>query len=389
MSCPEKPENIGSTWLVGELPLVITCGRTPSNAPLGLPDALAFTLELDPLSGTMRQQRSLVVEQALRAGYGEGAVISGSMDDEGLGKRYAEDFLAYVERSVPSLGGKRILEIGCGTGYLLSLLRDRGAIVVGIEPGPQGRKGGMRFGVRVVQGFFPEPAVKGPFDIVIAHAVLEHCADPMAFLDSIRATLAENGRALFAVPNCEPYIAAGDLSCLLHQHWSYFTADSLRALTARAGLSAEIQQARLPGTLYCAATPGSSDKRPVPTGSLQSIARYRQRSTATLQRLAGILASSATAARSVGIYVPGRLINALAVSRQQQPAIKLRFFDDDPKLRGRFYPGFATAIEGWQDYVDRPVDTMIVASNTFGHVIRERLDRLGLSEVKVWRDLFP
>jgi 2-polyprenyl-3-methyl-5-hydroxy-6-metoxy-1,4-benzoquinol methylase len=389
VSSPEKPESTSSSWLVGDLPLVITCGRTPSNAPLGLPDALPFTLELDPLSGTIRQQRSAVVEQALRAGYGEGAVISGSMDDEGLGKRYADDFLAYVERIVPSLGGKRILEIGCGTGYLLSLLRDRGATVVGIEPGPQGKAGGRRFGVRVVQGFFPEPEVKGPFDIVIAHAVLEHCADPMAFLDSIRATLAENGHALLAVPNCEPYVAAGDLSCLLHQHWSYFTAASLQALTARAGLCAEVQQAKLPGTLYCAATPGPSNSRQVPAGDLQSITQYRQRSTAMLQRLAGILASSAAGGRSIGIYVPGRLINALTVSRQQLPVLKLRFFDDDPNLRGRFYPGFPIAIEGWQDYIDRPVDTMLVVSNTFGHMIRERLDRLGLSEVKVWRDLFP
>lgn len=387
MSSPESPQDTGAAWCVGELPFVITCGQTPSNASLGLPDALPFTLELDPLSGTIRQQRSALVEQALRTGYGEGAVISGSMDDEGLGQRYAGDFLAYLERVVPSLSGQRILEIGCGTGYLLSLLRDRGATVLGIEPGPQGEAGARRFGVRVVQGFFPEPEVQGPFDIVIAHAVLEHCADPMAFLADIRATLAENGRALFAVPNCEPYIAAGDLSCLLHQHWSYFTADTLEALAARAGLRAEVQQAKLAGTLYCVATPGSSDKRRVPADP-ESIGHYRQRSTAMLQRLAGILASSGTGGRSIGIYVPGRLINALAVGRQQLPGLKLRFFDDDPNLRGRFYPGFPIAIESWQDYVDRPVDTMLVVSSTFGNVIRERLDRLGLSEVKMWRDLF-
>ena len=388
MAFPENPDHARATWLVGDLPLVITCGRTPSNAALGLPDALPFTLELDPLSGTIRQQRSAVVEESLRAGYGEGAVISGSMDDAGLGQRYAGDFLAYIERVIPSLAGKRILEIGCGTGYLLSLLRDRGATVVGIEPGPQGKIGAQRFGVRVVQGFFPESAVPGPFDIVIAHAVLEHCADPMAFLASIRAALAENGHVVFAVPNCEPHLLAGDLSCLLHQHWSYFTADSLQALTARAGLRAEVEQAKLAGILYCTATPGSSNGQPAPADELPSITRYRERSLAMLQNLAGVLAASAAGGRSVGIYVPGRLINALAVGRQQLPAVKLRFFDDDPDLRGRFYPGFPVAIEGWQDYVARPVDIMLVMSNTFGHVIRDRLDRLGRSEVMLWRDFF-
>ena len=250
------------------------------------------------------------------------ATISGSMDDAGLGQRYAGSFLAYVERVIPSLHGKRILEIGCGTGYLLSLLRDRGATVVGIEPGPQGKIGAQRFGVRVVQGFFPEPEVPGPFDIVIAHAVLEHCAEPMTFLASIRAALAENGHVLLAVPNCEPYLLAGDLSCLLHQHWSYFTVDSLQALMARAGLRAAVEQAELAGTLYCAATPGSI--RPVAAGELPSIARYRERSLVMLQKLADVLAASAAAGRSAGIYVPGRVINALAVGRQHLPERRRR-----------------------------------------------------------------
>jgi SAM-dependent methyltransferase len=353
-----------------------------------LPDALPFTLERDPLSGAIRQQRSEVVEQALRAGYGEGAVISGSMDDAGLGQRYAGDFLAYVERVIPSLLGKRVLEIGCGTGYLLSLLRDRGATVVGIEPGPQGTMGARRFGVRIVTGFFPEPAVQGPFDIVIAHAVLEHCADPMGFLASIRAALTESGCALFAVPNCEPYLFAGDLSCLLHQHWGYFTAGTLRTLMARAGMQAAVEQAKLAGTLYCAATRGPGESGAAPTAEHPSISGYRERSLLMLQKLAGMLAKSATGGRSVGVYVPGRLINALAVGRRHLPAVQLRFFDDDPDLRGRFYPGFPVPIEGWQDYIAKPVDTMLVMSNTFGHVIHERLIKLGRSEVRLWRDLF-
>jgi hypothetical protein len=151
-----------------------------------------------------------------------------------------------------------------------------------------------------------------------------------------------------------------------------------------------VEQAKLAGTLYCTATPtpGSGNSRPVPAGELPSITRYREGSQRMLQRLERVLAASAAGGRRVGIYVPGRLINALAVGRRQLPAVELRFFDDDPDLRGRFYPGFPLAIEGWQDYVARPVDTMLVMSTTFGHVIRDRLDRLGRSEVMLWRDLF-
>jgi hypothetical protein len=157
---------------------------------------------------------------------------------------------------------------------------------------------------------------------------------------------------------------------------------------ARAGLRAAVEQAKLAGTLYCTATPGASNSRPAPARELPAITRYRERSLLMLHRLADVLAASAAGGRSVGIYVPGRLINALAVGRHRLPAVELRFFDDDPDLRGKFYPGFPLAIESWEDYLAVPVDTMLVMSNTFGHVIRERLDRVGRSEVKAWSEFF-
>jgi hypothetical protein len=368
---------------------MVTCGTTPSNAPLGLPDTLPFALEFDSFTGTIRQVRNSLVERALQVGYGEGAVISGAMDSAGIGQRYAEDFLAHIKRVVPSLRGKRILEIGCGTGYLLSLLRDGGADVVGIEPGPHGEAGGRRFGVRILQGFFPHPALQGPFDLVLAYAVLEHLADPLELLDSIGSVLAPEGCAILAVPDCQPYLTAGDLSCLLHQHWSYFTAESLQTLLGCAGFDAKVHPAAFGGSLYCAARPlairGASKAG---SGDPHSLTRYRETSVGMLNRLAAILQSCTTARKSLGVYVPGRLINALAVGRYDLSGKSVRFFDDNPELRGRFFPGFATQIESWQDYVEQPVDMMLIMSNTFGLAIRQRVDRLGRSEVKTWDELF-
>lgn len=62
------------------------------------------------------------------------------MDDNGIGKLYADDFIKYIHEE-ENIAGKKILEIGCGTGYLLYELQKEGAEVLGIEPGTYGIKG--------------------------------------------------------------------------------------------------------------------------------------------------------------------------------------------------------------------------------------------------------
>jgi SAM-dependent methyltransferase len=386
---PEADRHVAAReWHVGSLPFLITCGATPSNEPLGVPDRLPFVLEQDGTTGVLRQKHDDAVERALEAGYREGAVISGVMDDSGIGQRYALDFLAYIERQIPALRGKRVLEIGCGTGYLLSLLRDRGATVIGVEPGRHGVEGAKRFGVQVLPGFFPSPQITGEFDLVIAYAVIEHLSDVAKFLAEIRAALTADGIAILAAPDCRPYLAAGDLSCLIHQHWSYFTAATLRATVERSGFSAEITEAGFGGSLYCTARRAGGAPTKPPAADERGLERYRMASGSMLEKLRTLLSTHAASDQSLGIYVPGRIINALAVLGTDRGAQRLRFFDDNPQMRGLFYPGFPYPIEGWQEYLDRPATTMLIMSNTFGGTIRARIEALGGRHVLGWDDLF-
>ncbi|MFM6053078.1 MAG: class I SAM-dependent methyltransferase, partial [Sphaerospermopsis kisseleviana] len=105
-----------------------------------------------------------------------------------------------------------------------------GADVMGIEPGIHGQAGSQRFGVPVVRDFFPSSKVSRSFDIITAFFVLEHLRDVQNFLMNIREHLKNDGILFLSVPDCEPYLAHGDISFLFHEHWNYFTEQSLYAV---------------------------------------------------------------------------------------------------------------------------------------------------------------
>ncbi len=379
-----------SRWTVGELPFCFRHLSVPSNASYGLPDRLSFALEEDGATGLVRQAFNSRVAAALDEAYRQGSVLSGAMEEQGLGRQYAMDFVRHIQTAVPDIQGRRILEIGCGSGYLLSLLRERGGAVVGIEPGPQGAAAFERFGVRVIQDFFPSEKVQDLFDIVIAYAVLEHLPDPWAFLRDVRNQLAPRGVAVLAVPDCEPYLLSGDLSCLIHEHWSYFTAGSLRRVVEGAGLSADVVPAGFGGSLYCVARLDGAGIVPPPSDGTGTLAAYRRLSVDMLQRFKGVMAEALARGQEVGIYAAGRMVNALALLGLPSADMKrIRLFDDNDLLHGQYYPGWPTPIENRADYERRPPDLTVVASRSFGNqIIRSLSEMHAGGRILGWNDLY-
>jgi SAM-dependent methyltransferase len=379
-------------WQMGEIPFFLQCFDSPTNAPFGLPDVLPFTLECDPKDGVIRQQRNRTVEMALEMGYKRGSEISGVMDDVGIGQSYAKDFIRYIDEIEPSLQGKRILEIGCGKGYLLSLLKARGADVLGIEPGPHGQEGGKRFEVPVTQGFFPSCLKETGFDFIVAYAVLEHLLHPEEFLASVMKNLSPDGRVILAVPDCSPYLSTGDISCLLHEHWSYFCHDSLDRLMRRCGLLPQIRGATFGGILYCTATPHDfSAQEPALSDERHSLSHYRHHAQVAMERLREFfqMLRTESADNSIGVYVPGRFLNMLSLLGEDAAGLSLRFFDDNDALHGKFYPTFPILIEGFTDFARKPTDWVIVTSNTFGASIASKLRETAPStRIATWGDFF-
>lgn len=368
-----------STWHIASLPFVWGAQTSPSN-PQGLPDALPFSLSFDSRSGLLVQQPDAAVEAALTRAYEVGSVLGSNVAEDGIGRSYADDFLAFIDRSLEQEGSDRhsVLEIGCGNGYLLSRMSSMFGTAIGVEPGPQGQEGSRRYGVNIVQGFFPVPEVAGRYSAIVLMSVLEHVQDPARFVTGLLDHLAPGGRIFISVPNEGAYIENGDVSTLFHEHWSYFDMQTLRATMALAGLDIRCdEESSFGGSLYACLVPSITGQRLGETerqANIDVARRYITQSRAHCDTLREACEQMMAGNRSLGVYVPARFVNALGIAGISSQAI--RFFDDDPSLHGTYYPGIPVRIEAREDLLRTPTDAVLIMSRTFGPQLAVTLRQL-------------
>ena len=379
---------------IGLLPFVFGPLSQPRNGA-DLPDFLPFSIDIDPKTGTMTQMSNAHVSHALESAYRMGSHISGMMDDSGIGKEYADDFIRFLKSILAKdrFDGLRILEIGCGTGYLLYLLKNLGAEVIGIEPGRHGQEGSIRYGVPVVQDFFPSSEIRGYYDLIILYGVIEHIEEPISFLQEAAKLLNPGGRIALSVPDCQPYMQSGDISLLLHEHWNYYTQKTLRTTILQA-LEGDVRifNSSYGGALYALATIGSARKMPPNTdlaARLLEAQRFCSLIQVNINKVASVLEAALQKDETVGIYVPGRAINTLSILQNKMKLPKLRFFDDNPYLYRKYYPGFPYPIESKNDLFEKPANTVLVFSKSFGDQIKTALSReLPNLDIMVWDEIF-
>ncbi|WP_435875383.1 class I SAM-dependent methyltransferase [Nonomuraea dietziae] len=103
------------------------------------------------------------------------------------------------------VAGRRILDVGCGAGPLLAALREKGAIVTGVDPSvkmldlARQRLGEGAALHQAGLGGAPLPFPDGAFDDAIVCLVLHYLEDWKAPLADLRRVLAPGGRLIVAV----------------------------------------------------------------------------------------------------------------------------------------------------------------------------------------------
>lgn len=148
---------------------------------------------------------------------------------------------------------KRVLDVGCATGYLARALREQGCTVSGVEFDAAAAEEAAPALERIVVGDLerldlPAEFAGEQFDVVVFGDVLEHLRDPLPVLRSVRELLRPGGAVVISVPN----IAHGDVRLALLQgkftyrnlglldntHVHFFTRESLRGFLQEAGFVA-------------------------------------------------------------------------------------------------------------------------------------------------------
>lgn len=152
---------------------------------------------------------------------------------------------------------KRVLDVGCSTGYLAKELVGQGCTVLGVEYDPDAADQARPHLERVVVGDLEvldlaKEFAGDRFDAIVFGDVLEHLRDPLPVLRSVRDLLAPGGSVVISVPN----IAHADIRLALLQgrfnyrdlglldvtHVRFFTRENVKALLRDAGFVAvEVQ----------------------------------------------------------------------------------------------------------------------------------------------------
>jgi len=137
--------------------------------------------------------------------------------------------------------GGRLLEVGCGDGYLLAAAERRGFEVVGVEyseHAAQRARAGLTRGQVLVGELAQVDLPSESFDVCILADVIEHVRDPRSFLTTVRERLKPGGCLLIATPTTDSWSAR-----LMRKRWmefktehmSYFSRRTLESLLSQTG----------------------------------------------------------------------------------------------------------------------------------------------------------
>lgn len=265
-----------------------------------------------------------------------------------FGERLARDLVGRHD-----LVGRSVLEVGCGKGELLVLLRAAGvARVVGVDPSfPPDQLDDLPDGVEVIIERYSSNHSGLSADAVVCRQTLEHLEDPLGLLRVLRGHLAEGSGVLYVdVPDAAAVFRGSSTWDLIYPHVNYFELVTLERLVDGAGFDVLASGRALDDQFaYVEATPRRAGARHGPLegarrGPLEGAggSRRADSATATFERrlVEGreLLRAHRSKGERVALWGAGSrgvtFLNLVDVDRVVGAVVDL-----SPAKQGRYLPG--------------------------------------------------
>ncbi len=134
----------------------------------------------------------------------------------------------------------KVLDIGAGSGIMIETAIEKGYDCIGIEPSKWLQQRAVELNLPVLQGVFPHPGAKGPFDIITLVDVIEHVTEPARLLKDVNEVLTHDGIILLVTPDVNSLAAKFFGYKWWHYrfaHIGYFNKKTIRLLLDRTGFT--------------------------------------------------------------------------------------------------------------------------------------------------------
>ncbi|MBV9527490.1 bifunctional 2-polyprenyl-6-hydroxyphenol methylase/3-demethylubiquinol 3-O-methyltransferase UbiG [Sphingomonas sp.] len=148
------------------------------------------------------------------------------------------------------LAGKTALDVGCGAGLLAEPLARLGAKVTAIDAAPEviavARNHAAAGGLQIDYRAGDVQQLDGRFDLITCMEVIEHVADPAAFVAALAKRLAPAGLLVMSTPNATGWSklmmitiaeGIGRIPRGTHDFEKFIAPDRMKLLLADAGLT--------------------------------------------------------------------------------------------------------------------------------------------------------
>jgi len=273
-----------------------------------------------------------------------------------------EQFKDFVNRF--SLGGKKVLEIGCGKGEYLCLMRESGADAYGVEQGEESVNECVKAGLKVTRGFVEADSdilCDAPFDAFFILNFLEHIPDLNSTLRGIHNNLRDKAVGLVEVPNFDMILKNTMFSEFIGDHLYYFTGDTLRSTLNRNGF--EVLECNQIWYDYIL----SAVVRKRAPLDLSGFAHFQHQLSEELQNHIASFGE-----KKVAVWGAGH--QALAVLALADLADKIRYvIDSAPFKQGKFTPSTHIPIVPPETLTEDPADAVIVMAASYSDEVAKIL----------------
>lgn len=291
---------------------------------------------------------------------------------------------SYVEMITARLGlgaGSFVIEVASNDGYLLKNFVASGVPCLGVEPTDSTAAVAEAAGIPVAREFFGQDfagtLVKSgrQADLIIGNNVYAHVPDINDFTAGMKAALKPGGTITLEFPHLMSLMRLNQFDTVYHEHYSYLSLQSVKAIFARAELRVcDVEQITTHGgslRVYgCHADDARIDGAAVArilseeiASGLQDLAtyqRFQREADKVKNNLLAFLVEANQAGKTVAAYGAAAKGNTLMNYAGVKPDLVSFVCDAAASKQGKFMPGSHIPILAPKELRERKPDYVVI-----------------------------